>query len=593
MMRLPSAGLVPVLRGLALGGAGVAALAGLLLFLQVAGTDGLQLLDLIRGVLIGVATFWLGWGAALALTGLPRRAKVFVPSSAPIRGRTVILVPVFNEDPASTFARIAAMDADLRAEGLADRTAFAILSDTRDETIARREAFWFLRLLDETGGEGRIFYRRRSQNRGRKAGNIADFIRSSGAAWEYALILDADSLMSGATIGEMIRRIEAEPTLGLLQSPPGIIRARSRFGRAMQFAGALHGPVFTRGLARMQGRTGPFWGHNAIVRIRAFAESCGLPELTGAPPFGGHVMSHDYVEAALLARAGWTVRVDCDLTGSWEEGPDNMVQYARRDRRWCQGNLQHARIIGAPGLAGWSRFVFLQGILSYVAPVLWLFFLMASIVAPAFAPEIDYFPQAEWPFPALPVSEAAKAAALGGLVLGLLVLPKLMVAVVAALSGRARDFGGRMQALVATVAELVLSSVMAPVLLMFQARSILQVLMGRDGGWPAQARGDGRMTLGEAWDATHWITLTGLVVLVLSRLLAPDLVLWLLPVTLPMIAAPVIIWWTSRPSRSRLFLTPQEMSPAPVIRRHDAILARWMGLADDAVDPAPVELRHA
>ncbi len=368
MPQTPAFGRVALLRTLAIGGSVLLAFAALALFLQSVGTDGLQTLDFFRALLIAVSTFWLGWGAALAILGLFASTAPRKPLDTPIRGRTVILVPVYNEDPAATFARIAAMDADLQAQGLGPRTAFAILSDTRDDTIARREAFWFLRLLDETGGEGRIFYRRRTSNRGRKAGNIADFIRTSGAAWDYALILDADSLMTAATIAEMIRRIEAEPTLGLLQSPPGIIRARSRFGRAMQFAGAFHGPIFTRGLARLQGRTGPFWGHNAIVRIRAFAESCGLPELTGRPPFGGHILSHDYVEAALLARAGWTVRVDPDLMGSFEEGPENMILHARRDRRWCQGNLQHARILTAPGLSGWNRFVFLQGILTYVAP---------------------------------------------------------------------------------------------------------------------------------------------------------------------------------------------------------------------------------
>jgi membrane glycosyltransferase len=169
------------------------------------------------------------------------------------------------------------------------------------------------------------------------------------------VILDADSLMEGATILEMIRRIEAEPRLGLLQTLPRVVRARSRFGRAMQFAAGFHSPVFARGLAAMQGRTGPFWGHNAIVRLRAWAESCGLPELPGRAPFGGHILSHDYVEAALLARAGWTVRLDPDLGGSYEEGPENIIDHAKRDRRWCQGNLQHLRIVFAQGLTLPSR----------------------------------------------------------------------------------------------------------------------------------------------------------------------------------------------------------------------------------------------
>jgi membrane glycosyltransferase len=583
MRRPPSDKVTGTVRAIALSVSAAAASGACLLFLQVAMADGLIWLDQLRAILILIATFWLAWGAMLAILGLVSPTRKRPALTAPITSRTVVIVPVYHEDPITTFTRIAAMDAEVRGLGLTDNIQFAILSDSSDPRIIRREAFWFLRLLEETAGEGRIFYRRRAANRGRKAGNVGDFIRASGAAWDHALILDADSLMTGATMAEMIRRIDADPALGLLQSPPTVIRARSRFGRAMQFAAAMHGHAFGRGLAILQGRSGPFWGHNAIVRIRAFAESCGLPELSGPPPFGGHVLSHDYVEAALLARAGWTVRLDTDLDGSFEEGPENIVLYARRDRRWCQGNLQHARILPAPGLKPWSRFVFLQGILSYVAPVLWVIFLMASIFAPAFAAPFDYFQQSNWPFPTLPTDQAGKAIALALGVFGLLVLPKLAVATDAALRGRARrGFGGTVRALASTLAELVLSSLTAPVFLMFQARALLQVLSGRDGGWPAQSRGDGQLTPAEAWEASFWIVLAGLLVVALTLFVAPDLLLWLLPVTLPMIAAPLIISWTSRPARTALFTTPSDTAPALVIQRHDAIVARWQGLP-----PAP------
>src|SRR5690606_25094182 len=172
--------------------------------------------------------------------------------------------------------------------------------------------------------------RRREQNVGKKAGNIADFIRTSGARYEFLVILDADSLMAGQTILTMTLRMKAAPRLGLLQTLPRIIAARSWFGRAVQFAASYYSPAFARGVAGTQGREGPFWGHNAAVRTRAFAESCGLPALSGKPPFGGHILSHDYVEAALLARAGWIVRLDPDLEGSFEEGPENIVDYAKR-----------------------------------------------------------------------------------------------------------------------------------------------------------------------------------------------------------------------------------------------------------------------
>lgn len=577
-------------RSLTLTASLLAAALGFIVFLQFGASDGFDAFDVLRAVLIFASTFWLAWGAFTALAGLTSRPPRVPRITGPIKARTAILVPVYNEDPVATFARIAAMDASLRATGHGDRFHFAILSDTRNDDVAARERIWFLRLLADTHGEGRMFYRRRTNNKGRKAGNIEDFIRRAGAAYDYAIILDADSLMEGDTMVEMVRRIEAVPDLGLLQTLPVVIRARSRFGRAMQFAGAFYSPIFARGLAMMQGRTGPFWGHNAIVRMRAFAESCALPELSGKPPFGGHILSHDYVEAALLARAGWTVRVDDDLKGSYEEAPENIVDHAKRDRRWCQGNLQHSRLLMAPGLKPWSRFVFLQGILAYIAPVFWLAFLAASIAAPLFAPPIDYFPIEYWPFPVLPVSQVSKALGLAVGIGGLLFLPKLLIVLDAALRGRTRAFGGWVRALQSTLAELLLSSITAPIFLMFQTRSVLQVLRGADGGWPAQTRGDGTLSLADAWAASHWIVTTGGVVLAAAQWLSPQLVLWLLPVALPMALAPFIISWSSRPSRSRLFSTPTERLPADVMEHQDHILARWVTF-DAPLDEPLADLR--
>ena len=553
---------------------------GFALFLRYGAADGFDAMDVVRAGLIFVSTFWLAWGAVQALAGLTTRPPAVPVADPNPEARTVVLVPVCNEDPTITFARIAAMDASVKATGQGARFHFAILSDTRDEAVAAAERRWFLRLLDDTQGDGRIFYRRRESNRGRKAGNIEDFITRSGAAYEFTVILDADSLMEGETLVEMVRRMAGAPDLGLLQTLPVIVNAGSRFGRIQQFAAAFYSPVFCRGLAMMQGRTGPFWGHNAIVRTRAFAASCGLPELRGRPPFGGHILSHDYVEAALLARAGWTVRVDDDLTGSYEEGPENMVLHAKRDRRWCQGNLQHSRLLLAPGLKPWSRFVFVQGILAYLSPVLWLGFLLASIAAPLFTPPINYFPIEGWPFPVIPVSEASKALALAVLVFGLLFLPKLLVLVDAVLRGRTRGFGGALRAARSVGAELLFSAIAAPVFLMFNTRSVLQVVAGIDGGWPAQSRGDGSLSLADAWAAGYWIVGAGAVGLALAAGLSPGLVPWLAPVLVPMLVAPLILWWSSQ--RSRGFVTPSEVTRPPILALHAEWLARWQA------PPAPV-----
>lgn len=570
-------------RALAVAASVLAAVAAGMVFYIYGAADGVDAVDILRSALIFLSTWWLAWGAATALLGLTARYHPPVARLiTPIRSKTVVIVPVYNEDPQVTFARVAAMDDSLRAEDPTIQVDFAILSDTRDDKIALAEREWFTKLVTRQQGQGRLFYRRREKNTGRKAGNVEEFVAGSGANWDYAVILDADSLMEAATIHEMIRRIEADPRLGLLQTLPKVVRARSLFGRAMQFAAGFHSPIFARGLAAMQGRTGPFWGHNAIVRLRAWAECCGLPELPGKAPFGGHILSHDYVEAALLARGGWTVRLDEDLQGSYEEGPENIVDHAKRDRRWCQGNLQHAAVVGAPGLKPWSRFVFIQGIFAYIAPLIWLAFIAASIAAVFWANQPNYFPLENWPFPVFPNDQTAKAVGLAVGVFGLLVMPKLLVLLDAVITSRARGFGGAGRAVASVFAELLLSSLIAPVLLAYTSRSVFQVLLGRDGGWPPNNRGDGSLSLGDAWAAARWISFCGLVGMAATYFLAPVLLFWLLPVTLPMLIAPVLIAWTSRRARPRSFAVPEDASYPAILRRHDAVLAEWAGAESEA-----------
>ncbi|MCC0026037.1 MAG: glucans biosynthesis glucosyltransferase MdoH [Brucellaceae bacterium] len=554
-------------------------------------SDGFDPLDVLRVLLLGATTGWIAWGASLALHGvfapLPEAPRGSHPGKPVRTGRIAVLVPVYNEDPSAVCARIHAMAWSLEAAGEAARFDFVVLSDTRDEAVAAQERRWMQQLRVAMPPVMQVFYRRREMNTGKKAGNVAEFLRASGGRYEFLVILDADSLMEGETMVEMARRMEAEPQLGLLQTLPKIIHARSWFGRAIQFSASFHSPCFARGLALLQGRTGPFWGHNAIVRTRAFAESCGLPVLSGKPPFGGHILSHDYVEAAMLARHGWIVRVDPDLEGSYEEGPDNVIDFAKRDRRWCQGNLQHGRLVRAPGLMPWSRFVFVQGIMAYLASPLWLLFLVTSLLAPVLAPEPDYFPVPRMPA-IFPKPETAQAVTLLVGIFGLLIGPKLLVALHAAGSGTTRLFGGTRKVLCSTAAEILWSSILAPVTLMFQSRAVFQVLMGRDGGWPATNRDAGEIPMAESWAASWWIVLAGLVMLVASSLLGASLFYWFLPVALPMVCAPAIISWSSTrqsgdaAARRKLFLTPAECAASPVIRACEASRARWRETDDPA-----------
>lgn len=566
-------------RALALGAATLLSLGSGWLYVRFIGADGTSLLDVVRTALFTLVGFWLVWGGIAGVLGVmaPTRRKS-VPSAGRPVGMTAILMPVYNEDSAASFSRVAAMNRSLVGLGIADRFHFAILSDTNSAEVAAEELVWFEQLRLEPEAEGRVFYRRRERNVGKKAGNIEDFISRSGGAYDYALILDADSLMDGATISAMARRLDVDPRLGLLQTVPEVIHAKSLFGRLMQFSSAYLSPYFARGTSLMQGEEGPYWGHNAIVRVPAFAASCGLPVLSGKPPAGGHILSHDYVEAALLSRAGWKVEVDPYLGGSYEEGPENLIEYAKRDRRWCQGNLQHRRVLGAPELKFWSRFTFIQGIMAYAASPLWLMLLATSILAAAL-PGRYWWRDDEGGIWVLAVAVAVA-----------LLLPKVLILVRSALGGRNKGFGGTLRATISVIGEILVSTLLAPIMLCFQSKAVFEILFGLDGGWPATNRSEGRVSLALAFAASWWVMVAGAVVLLVTSIFARDLVPWLLPVALPAIGAPLLIAATSRGiSNGRkpvLFVTGSETAPAPVIVEQQRIFLSWTQQGPALPEPA-------
>ncbi|TPW32518.1 glucans biosynthesis glucosyltransferase MdoH [Martelella alba] len=589
-------------RIVSIGFAIAAALIATRLAVDVFFADGMDWVDFVRIFLSTATSAWIAWGAALGIGGLipgwKRKIARAELSESGMGARTAILVPVYHEDARATFSAVAAMAESLRATGHGGLFDFVVLSDSRNPEIVADEEGWFLTLQQEVGEPIGVYYRRRSDNSGKKAGNIGEFVRHYGAGYSYLLILDADSLMEGQTVVEMLRRMEAEPRLGLLQSLPKVIGAESWFARALQFSAGLFSPIYTRGLAGLQGTEGPFWGHNALVRTEAFAESCGLPELRGAAPFGGHILSHDYVEAALLARRDWIVRVDPDLAGSYEQGPQNVIDFAKRDRRWCQGNLQHIKLIGAPGLKGWNRFTFLQGIMAYLTSPLWMLFIIACIVAPLFAPEPDYFPT-PYLHAIFPRAETALAVTMMVGVGGLLIGPKLLIALRSGLTGEARASGGFFAVFWSTLVEIIWSSLLAPITLMYQSRSVVQVLLGMDGGWPASNREGQTLSVSDAFHASWWIVATGLLLLIGSNMLAPDLFYWLMPIAVPQILAPFMIAFTSSKrsgviaARLGLFKTVEERQPTSVILSQRTIQSRWEAEADEMPELARDDLKQA
>ena len=381
------------------------------------------------GILFGWITisFWMAvFGAFARLT--TARLLPLKEAPAPSSSRTAILMPVYNEDVARVFSGVQAIFDSVAATGGFD---FFILSDSTEPQnwIAEEVAWQKLRASLEP--DARIFYRHRHRNVGRKSGNIQDFCENWGSHYDYMVVLDADSLMSGETLASLVLLMDANPRAALIQAPASLVGRSTLFARIQQFASTAYGATYNAGLAWLQGGQGNYWGHNAIIRVRAFQQHGGLPKLPGKPPFGGEIMSHDFVEAAFLQRAGWEVWMAPDLTGSYEEPPPTIYDHLKRDRRWAQGNLQHARVILAQGLKLPSRLHLAMGIMSYLSSPLWLLLLLVSALEMFVPAGISSFSYAgRHPELALSVSQATPLLQLVTATLVLLYAPKLLALMV-------------------------------------------------------------------------------------------------------------------------------------------------------------------
>src|SRR6202142_3758341 len=289
---------------------------------------------------------------------------------------TAVVFPIHNEDIVRVYEGLRATYESLQKTGQLERFDFFILSDSTDpDKRVEEERRWcdLIRALDALG---KIYYRRRLDNEGRKSGNVRDFLNAWGRRYRYFMVCDADSVMRGETLVDLVKLMETHPDVGLIQTVPAVVNAETLFGRIQQFANRLYAPLFIAGLNYWALDLGNYWGHNALIRTEPFMQYCDLPQLPGRKPFGGQILSHDFVEAALLLRENWEAWFAYDLEGSYEEAPPAMIENARRERRWCQGNLQHGLVLFAKGLRGVSRLHLILGICGYLAGPLWLAFLL-------------------------------------------------------------------------------------------------------------------------------------------------------------------------------------------------------------------------
>ncbi|MDX1647889.1 MAG: glucans biosynthesis glucosyltransferase MdoH, partial [Longimicrobiales bacterium] len=480
----------------------------------------------------------------------------------PTTSVTAVVVPVYNETPEAVAARVGALLRSLAGTGYAQRFHVHLLSDTSDDDIARREEREWVRLQAEHP-EVPVFYRRRASNAGRKAGNVGEFCRRCSEDYDFMVVLDADSLMTGPTLVRLAGVMEANPDLGLLQTVPLPVMQRTLFGRLIQFAGSLYGPVLAAGQAFWQADAGNYWGHNAIIRLRPFLEHCELPVLPGRAPLGGEILSHDFVEAALLRRAGWKVVMAPELGGSWEECPGNVLDYAARDRRWAQGSLQHLRLLGIPGLHPISRLHFMLGAMGYLASLLWLLILLAG-TAYVLAPSL-HGPTAAVRLRGPPVEVSLLA-----VTAVILFLPKLL-GVLDGLFRARTGFGGTVKLTVSALVEGVFSVLLAPVMMLYHARFVLAVYFGRAVGWETGHRDGGRLSWSASWRAGGLATVVGLLWGGTTLAVSPLFFAWMSPIFTGLLLSVPLLRWTSSPElgrravRAGLLTVPSEaMAPGEV-----------------------------
>jgi membrane glycosyltransferase len=497
-----------------------------------------------------------------------------------LAARTALLMPTYNEQPARTMAGLQAMWESLREAGAGDAFDLFILSDTTDPQIWVAEEAGFLALRERTEADASIFYRRRPRNVARKSGNIAEWVTRFGGAYAQFLILDADSLMTGDTLVRLAGAMEQHPDVGLIQTLPIITGAATLFARVQQFAGRVYGPLIAHGIAWWHGTEGNYWGHNAMIRTRAFAEQAGLPELAGRRPFGGPIMSHDFVEAALMRRGGWAVHMVPGVRGSYEEVPPTLTDLAVRDRRWCQGNLQHLAVLPTRGLLGVSRLHLLTGIGSYITAPLWLLFILTGIliaVQARFVPP-DYFPQGKSLFPQWPVIDPVRAMWMFVATMALLLVPKLLGCVTILLRRTERRGFGVARLIGGIVFETLVAGLIAPVVMLTQTIDVVAILLGRDSGWNAQRRDDGAVPARETRRLYRRHTVLGLLLGGVAWAVSLSLALWMLPVVLGLALAIPMALLTGRRCGSGLLRTPEDWEPPPVVARAVALQGEWQSV---------------
>lgn len=492
--------------------------------------------------------------------------------------RVAILMPIYSENISRVIAGVRASCVSLGATGYSRHFDVFILSDTRhpDAWLIERRMTQSLEEID--GWEGHAHFRHRVSNLNAKSGNVSDWFRRHGRSYDYAIVYDADSIMAGKTLVELLFMMEGNPTTGLIQTQPSPVLRNTAHGRMQQFAARVYGPLFAAGLRFWQQGDGHYIGHNAIIRCSAFLDACALPVLPGRKPFGGHILSHDFVEAALMARQGWDVWFAHNLDGSWEEIPPTLPDELSRDRRWALGNTQHLGLLFASGIRPAHRFLFINGILSFTSAPLWGVYLTLCLLMMLRALVDD----TDMTLLALLVDRGAGLLPLFGLTVAALLTPKVLGLHLIWSQRRSHSFGGLDKAVWSAVIETILATLLSPTRMVYHSLFVFSSLMGRTLTWGAQERSDRKLSWPDAaarfWPCFILGALTSFLIyrtacgaenvqLIMGE--GPESVAlrygaWFLPVILGLVLSIPLAVWGAAPKvgqaarRLGLFLIPEE-----------------------------------
>jgi membrane glycosyltransferase len=546
----------------------LASMVGLIWLLSVAlSAGGFGALDFVLVVLFAVTLPWsvIGfWNATIGLFIMRARDPVAavtpvvtrVSGSEPITAKTAILWCVRNEDTERVIRNIEPMMEGIVASGTARQFHVFILSDTNYPEVAAVEEPRFAALKAKWEGRLALTYRRRTDNAGFKAGNIFDFCTRWGGDYDFAVTLDADSFQTAESILRMVRIMQVEPKLGILQSLVVGAPSTSAFARIFQFGMRLGMRSYTLGSAWWQGDCGPYWGHNAVIRLAPFIAYCELPPR----PDGTHILSHDQIEAVLMRRAGFEVRVLPEEGASFEENPPTLLEFIRRDLRWAQGNMQYWPFLVMPGLRPVSRYQIAFAMLMFLGSPAWMGLLVLGTLAVAIEGPANFIrPDAGW--------------ALFIVTLIMWFAPKIATVIDVLSRPALREaFGGGVRFVASTVTETIFFLMLSPIMWFGHTVFLAGLVLGRRLGWGGQARDDHSVLWSDAAKALWPHTLTGCGCILILAFTVPSAIPYALFIAggpaLSILLAVVTSWPAVGRALMRLGIgaLPEENAPPPALR---------------------------